>query len=99
MKASIYIAVLLFLFTGCDEKPKNPAAEFGDAMIHSYQRGQQAAEAANLDAVRSAVKAYHAFHDTYPGDLDEVESLLNSRLDFSKYEYNPQNGKVSLKAD
>jgi hypothetical protein len=100
MKALLYTAAFLFLFTGCDEKPKNPVAEYGDAMIHSYQRGQQAGEAMNLEAVRSAVKAYHAADGAYPGDLEKVEPLLGgSKLDFSKYDYNPQNGTVELKAE
>jgi hypothetical protein len=51
MKAVVYTAVLLFLFAGCDEKPANPVAEYGDAMINSYHKGKAAGEAANLEGI------------------------------------------------
>ena len=90
---------LLFLLAGCEEKPKNPVAEYGDTMINSYQKGRQAAETGNLDAVRDAVKAYHAANDAYPRTLDEIEPLLGTAVDFSAYEYNPHNGTVALRGN
>lgn len=88
--------ILLFIFS-CNEKPKNPVAEYGDTMINSYQKGKQAGETGNLDAVRSAIMTYHAAHDAYPQNLEEIRSLLGSEIDFSKYDYNPQNGTVNIK--
>jgi hypothetical protein len=86
------------LFISCDEKPKNPVSEYGDALIGSYKRGQDAGEAANLDAVRKAVDAYRAFNDRYPSNLDEVDDLIGSdNIDLSAYDYDPESGTVSIK--
>jgi hypothetical protein len=90
------LLISLFIFS-CNEKPKNPVAEYGDTMINSYQKGKQAGETGNLDAVRSAIRAYHASNDRYPQNLEEIKGLLGSELDFSKYDYDPQNGTVNIK--
>jgi hypothetical protein len=87
----------IFLIASCDQKPKNPVAEYGDGLIDTYKRGQQAGETGNLDAVRKAVEAYRAVNDKYPHSLDEVKDLIGSDMDLSKYDYNPENGIVSLR--
>jgi len=87
-----------FFFIACDEKPKNPVSEYGDALIDSYKKGQHAGETANLDAVRKAVEAYRALNDRYPETLDEVDDLIGSNnIDLSAYDYDPESGKVSIK--
>ena len=99
MRRLFFAVFILIVIAACDEKPKNPAAEYGDAMINSYQKGKQAGVEGNLDAVRKAVDAYHAANDKYPQDLDEVQPLIGSAVDFSKYDYNPQTGTVTLKTN
>jgi hypothetical protein len=81
----------------CDQKPKNPVSEYGDAMIDSYRKGQKAGEIGNLDAVKKAVEAYRASNDKYPQTLNEVKDLIGSDIDLSLYDYNPENGSVSLR--
>lgn len=85
-----------FLFA-CQEKPKNPVAIYGDTMINSYEKGKQAGEAGNLDAVKKALAAYHAANDKYPENLEEIKPLVGQNLDISIYDYNPRNGTVTLK--
>ena len=100
MKRLFFAVVILSVIVACDEKPKNPVAEYGDAMINSYQKGKQAGVEGNLDAVRKAIQAYHAANDKYPQNLDEIKPLLGgSEVDFSKYDYNPENGTVTLKTN
>jgi hypothetical protein len=99
MKRLFFTVVILTFILGCDEKPKNPVAEYGDTMINSYQKGKQAGVDGNLDAVRKAVQAYHAANDKYPQNLDEIQPLIGSAVDFSKYDYNPENGTVTLKVN
>jgi hypothetical protein len=93
----IFTAVMMTVLFACQEKPKNPVVIYGDTMITSYERGKQAGEAANLDSVKKALAAYHASNDKYPGTLDEIKPLFGPNLDISKYDYNPQNGTVTLK--
>ena len=52
MKKLLLGLAVLSLIAACDEKPKNPVSEYGDAIIDSYKKGQQAGETANLDAVK-----------------------------------------------
>ena len=96
-KVLLSIILTLFFLLSCDQKPKNPVAEYGDALIDSYKRGQKAGEIANLDAVKKAVEAYRASNDRYPQKLDEIKDLIGTNIDLSKYEYNPENGLVSIK--
>ncbi len=97
MKKLTYALIILLFFISCDQKPKNPVSEYGNTMMDSYQKGQQAGEIANLDAVKKAVQSYHAANDKYPQSLEEIKDLIGSQVDFSKYDYNPQTGAVSIK--
>lgn len=97
MKRLFFAVAILSVILACDEKPKNPVAEYGDTMINSYQKGKQTGVSGNLDAVKNAVQAYHAANDKYPRNLDEVQPLIGSQVDFSKYDYDPQSGTVTLK--
>ena len=98
MKRLLFTVVILTIILACDEKPKNPVAEYGNTMVNSYQKGKQAGVDGNLDAVKNAVQAYHASNDKYPQNLDEIKPLLGgTEVDFSKYDYNPENGTVALR--
>jgi hypothetical protein len=95
--ASIFSLIfVLFINISCDQKPKNPVSEYGDAMIDSYKKGQQAGVTANLDALKKGIEAYRAANDKYPPSLNEVRDLIGSNIDLTQYDYNPENGTVSL---
>ena len=87
----------LCLIISCDQKPKNPVSEYGDAMIDSYKKGQRAGEIGNLDSLKKAVEAYRVTNDKLPKSLNEVKDLIGSDIDTSQYEYNPENGAISLR--
>jgi hypothetical protein len=91
------ILICLFFLFACDEKPKNPVAEYGDALVDSYKRSQQAAEKANLDALKKAVQLYYASNERFPKNLDEAKDFIGPDIDISKYDYSPETGTVSLK--
>jgi hypothetical protein len=94
---SMILTIALFFLFACKQKPKNPVAEYGDSLIGAYKSGQHAGEIGNLEAVSKAVAAYHALNDKYPESLDQVKDLIGSNIDLSQYDYNPENGSVSLK--
>ncbi len=93
----ILMIVVILSITACKEKPRTPLDEYGNSLIDSYKRGQEAGEIANLDAVKKAVMAYYASNGKYPHNLEEIKDLLSSDVDLSHYSYNPENGKVTLK--
>ncbi len=89
----------LCVLTACDQKPKNPVSEYGDALSGAYKNSKGVAEQANLDAVQKSVDAYRAANEKYPENLNDVEPLLGgSGIDLTKYVYDPQTGKVGLKS-
>lgn len=87
---------LIFL-NACDSKPKNPVAEYGDALMDAHSRSKNAADTATLDALRSSIQTYYASKGEYPKNIEEVGKLLSSPADLSKYNYDPQSGSISLK--
>jgi hypothetical protein len=96
-KICLIPVVLCIVIVACDQQPRNPVAEYGDSMIDSYKKGQQAGVTANLDAVKKAVEAYRASHDRYPSSLDDIKDFIGSPMDLTQYDYNPANGSVSVK--
>jgi hypothetical protein len=91
--------LIFLLISSCDQKPKNPVSDYGNALIGGYKGSKVAAEQANLDAVQKSVDAYHAANDKYPDSLKDVEPLLaGTQVDFTKYDYDPRTGRVTLKA-
>jgi hypothetical protein len=85
------------LASACDEKPKNPVSEYSDALIGAHTSAKLAGETANLDAVKKAVQVYRAANGKYPAVLEDVGDLIGGNVDFSKYDYSPETGAVSLK--
>ncbi len=98
-KSHILLAGLLalLLLPACKEKPKNPVAEYGDALIGSYKGAQNAADIATLDGLKKAVQAYRAANGSYPAELKDVESFIGGPVDFSKFDYDPSTGNVTQK--
>jgi hypothetical protein len=98
-KLLLLLCVLVFFSTvGCKEKPGNPVAEYGNKLIESYQKSQNAAETANLDAIKKSLQQYRAEHEEYPRSLKDIENLAGVVIDPDRYDYNPQTGSVSLKS-
>jgi hypothetical protein len=94
----VLIAVAACLLpAGCDQKPKNPVAEHGNAMIDAYQRSKTVKDTASLSSIRTAVQAFYAANGRYPQDLSEIKDSLGAEYDLSVYSYNPEDGSVSLR--
>ena len=101
----LIIPALIFVFA-CDKKSEdtaskqntiNPIAQYGESMVSAYKQGQRAGVEGNLDAVKKTILAFHAIHDRYPEDLDEIKPMFASPIDLSLYDYDPDTGQVSLK--
>ncbi len=99
MKGVIALAILLSLqfATGCKEKPDNPVSEYTDTLFESRERSRRAADAANLQTLRSGLRAYRSVHGRYPEDLRELEGFMRSGIDPEDYSYDPATGTVRLK--
>jgi hypothetical protein len=78
----------------CNSKQENPVNTY----VSVKKSASDAADIANLDALRQTVQAYHAANGNYPASLKDVEGMLGSPVDFSKYNYDPQTGSVTMKA-
>ena len=91
------ICFAAFFLPACKEKPKNPVAEYGDRLIDSYKGAQNAADVANLDALRKSIQAYRAANGSNPEKLSDVSALIGGSIDFDKFDYDPATGSVSPK--
>lgn len=98
MKQLFIFGVIVFFLVACEQKPKSPMDEYGDAMINTYERAQKLADQANLKAIKNAIQLYKVENDKYPERLEDIEYLMGTKLDFSKYDYDPQTGAVSIKS-
>jgi len=88
---------VVWLSVGCDQTPKNPLAEHGDAMIDAYQKSKVLRDTASLNSVKTAIQTFYAERGKYPADLSEIKDLLGAGYDLSVYSYDPAYGSVSLK--
>jgi len=79
------------------EENENLVEEYGETMITAYTKGKQGGITGNLSAVQKTVEAFHATHERYPESLDEIKPMFGKPIDLSIYDYDPSNGKVSLK--
>ena len=103
--ACLMMSALIFVFA-CEKKPEktsskqapvNPFARYGESMVGAYTMGKRAGVEGNLNSVKKTIQAFHAVHDRYPKDLDEIKPLFTSPIDLSVYDYDPDTGQVSLK--
>ncbi len=93
----ICCCLFLLLASACNQKKENPVTQYGDTLINSYRGAQNAAEQANLDAIRKAISTYRAANEGYPNSLQDIGNLLASSIDLSGYDYNPASGTVTPK--
>jgi hypothetical protein len=93
-KFFLFVFILISLILpACNSKQENPVNTY----LGATKSASTAADAANLDALRKSIEAYRAANGSYPESLKDVEGMLGSQLDFSRYDYDPQTGKVTLK--
>ncbi len=92
------VTMLMLLSSSCEQKPNNPVSQYGDTVVDAYKNtGNKVSETMNLDVLRTAVQTYHASHGAYPRSLDDIKDSVALTVDLSRYNYNPDNGVVSLK--
>jgi hypothetical protein len=96
IRKCVILAVIVassLILPACSSKQENPVNTY----LGATKSAGNAADAANLDALRKSIEAYRAANGTYPENLKDLEGMLGSRLDFSRYDYDPQTGTVTLK--
>jgi hypothetical protein len=100
IKTKIALSVFLVLFAasigGCKEKT-NPIAQYGDDLISVHEGAKIEGQQATLKGVKNAIQIYYASNGKYPENLTEIQKLMDSPIDQGMYDYNPQNGVVTLK--
>ncbi len=98
-KVALISAVLLLLplLTACKDKPRNPVKEYGNALINSYEKAQDAAATANFALIRRAIQQFHAANGEYPASLKNLQKFIGIDINADKYEYDPRTGTITLK--
>lgn len=95
----LFFLIFIILSFACKEKPKTAFDEYGDALIDSYRKAQKTETITNLDTIRKAISMYYAEKGKYPESLKDINEYLRSEIDLSKYIYDSNTGKVTLKGE
>jgi hypothetical protein len=95
-KTTLFLILLAVLISGCEEKT-NPVAQYGDALISVHEGSKIEGQQATLKGIKNAIQIYYASNGKYPENIYEIQKLMDSPIDPDMYQYNPQNGMVTLK--
>ena len=97
-KIAIYVfLVLSAAFVGACEEKTSPVAQYGDDLISVHEGSKIEGQQATLKGIKNAIQIYYASNGKYPENISEIQKLMNSPIDPDMYQYNPQNGMVTLK--
>ncbi len=91
------VLLLLPLLTACKDKPRNPVKEYGNALINSYEKAQDAADTANFELIKRAIQQFHAANGEYPENLQDLQKFIGIDINADMYEYDPRTGTITLK--
>ena len=100
---SVFLVLLAALIGGCEEKASpvaektNPIARYGDDLISVHEGAKIEGQQATLKGIKNAIQIYYASNGKYPENIYEIQKLMDSPIDPDMYQYNPQNGMVTLK--
>jgi outer membrane protein assembly factor BamD (BamD/ComL family) len=100
MKKVVLISTLLLLLplvSACKDKPRNPVKEYGNAVINSYKKAQDAAETANFELIKRAIQQFHAANGEYPASLKDLGKFIGIKINADMYEYDPRTGTITLR--
>jgi len=81
-----------------DAKNGDPIAEYGNRLLDSYEHAGDVAAEASLESLRSTVRNYKIMNNRYPASLEEIAESMGN-IDISPYDYDPETGTVTLKAE
>jgi hypothetical protein len=87
--------VMVMSAAGCEEE-KGPGSHYDDTLISAHERGKAVAGRTTLKGIQDAIRAYYASNGEYPASLDDLPELMSSPIDTSLYDYNPENGTITL---
>lgn len=90
--------MLLPLLTACKDKPRNnPVQDYGNALINSYEKAQDAADKANFELIKRAIQQFHGANGEYPKNLQDLAKFIGIEINADKYEYDPRTGTITLR--
>ena len=95
MKSIIFLSCLAaLLFLACD---RNPIKDYADEVVGAYDRTQELADNASLQAIQRHIKSYRALNGNYPESVEVLAAAVGQDFDPDKYEYDPGTGRISLR--
>lgn len=91
----IILAALVALVSCTDDK--NPAQQYGNAMVQSLKSAKKLDNSVNVQQVQRSIQEFYAANGRYPADLNEVSAFNGITLKSDNYDYNPATGSITEK--
>jgi hypothetical protein len=89
------LGFVLILAACTDEK--NPAQQYGNAMVQTYKNVQKFEKKVDLQQAQKSVQEFYAANGRYPSDLSELSHFSGLALDSEQYDYNATTGSLTPK--
>jgi len=91
----IFLGSVLILLACSDEK--NPAQQYGNAMVQTYKNAQKFEKKIDLQQAQKSIQEFYAANGRYPADIKEIASFSGLNLDAERYDYDPSSGVLASK--
>ncbi len=95
---TLFLSSLVLSFILVISCKQDPVKDYGEGLIGAYESSQRAVEQVNLVNMQRAVRMYRIANGKLPDMLEDVSYMMDSQVDFDKYQYDPETGKVKLKS-
>ena len=82
------------LLAACTDE-KNPAQQYGNAMVNSLKTAKKVEKRANMQDVQRSIQEFSAANGRYPADLNEVAAFNGVVLESDRYDYDPATGTLT----
>ena len=95
--AVIALVVWFFMAQNKQEKPDDAITRYAENLKRSEEKAQDAADAANLTILKSAINRFKGMEKRWPDSLQELVDKGYINRVKPGYDYNNKTGEVSMK--
>lgn len=91
----VFFVFFIFIVVGCNE---DPIKQYGAEVLDVYEGTKINVDFAIMQNLQRAVNMYRISNEKLPDKLEDIAYMMDSSVDFTKFQYDPKTGKVSLRS-